>query len=175
MPAEMIFPATLRDRCYPIRFLVLDVDGVLTEGQIVHGESGELKHFHVRDGSGLKAWSDQGRISAIITGRSSPSVLLRARETGISQVFQGVKDKQKVFMELLEKTGIKSQETCYLGDDRPDVAVLRQAGLAVAVADACVEARQVAHYITQHRGGRGAVREVIELILRCQDQWSFDG
>ena len=171
MPVELQEQRTLRQRCLPIRLLVLDVDGVLTEGQIVYGDGQELKHFHVRDGSGLKQWSECGRLSALITGRNSPSVLTRARETGIAFVFQGISDKLAVYGSLLEQTGLNTDQVCYVGDDLPDVKVLRQCGLAVAVADACVEAREAAHHVTLRPGGRGAVREVIELILRCQDCW----
>lgn len=163
---------TLQERCQRIRLLVLDVDGVLTDGGIVHGSPElETKSFHVRDGSALTFWRRAGHRSAVITGRCSPLVDRRAREVAIDFVFQGASDKLDVYQKLLEQTGMAATETCYVGDDLPDVPVLRHCGLAAAVADACPEVRADAHYITRSAGGRGAVREVIELILRCQGRW----
>ena len=163
---------TLQERCRPIRLLVLDVDGVLTAGGVVHGTGGlEIKAFHVRDGSGLNLWRQTGRRSAVITGRSSPVVEKRAAEVGIEFVFQGAAEKGPVYRRLLEQTGTRLEEVCYVGDDLPDLPALRSCGLAVAVADACPEVRHEAHYISRAAGGRGAVRKVIELILRCQDDW----
>lgn len=164
--------ATLQQRCSSIELLVVDVDGVLTEGGIVHGSGGlELKEFHVRDGSGLKLWHLAGRRSAVLTGRSSSMVDVRAAELGIEYVLQGASRKLPAFRELLQRSGAMPSAVGYIGDDVPDLVVLRQCGLAVAVADACAEVRAQAHYITRARGGRGAVRETIELILRCQGAW----
>jgi 3-deoxy-D-manno-octulosonate 8-phosphate phosphatase (KDO 8-P phosphatase) len=172
-------PPSLRERCTPVELLVLDVDGVLTDGGIVYtaggpdGQAlGEVKQFHVRDGSGLKLWHLAGRRSALLTGRTSPLVDLRAGELGVTFVRQGSADKLAGYQELLRQAGVEAGATCYVGDDVPDVPVLGRCGLAVAVADACAEARAAAHYITRTPGGRGAVREVIELILRCQGRWS---
>jgi len=163
---------TLQQRCQPIRLLVLDVDGVLTEGAVVHGTGGlEIKGFHVRDGSGLAFWRQTGRRSAVITGRSSPIVEHRAEEVGIEFVFQGAADKLKVYHGLLKQTVVMPSEVCYIGDDLADLGVLRHCGLAAAVADSCPEVRNEAHYITRTPGGRGAVREVIELVLRCLGEW----
>jgi 3-deoxy-D-manno-octulosonate 8-phosphate phosphatase (KDO 8-P phosphatase) len=167
---------SLQQRCRRIELLVLDVDGVLTEGGIVYGETGaqvslEIKSFHVRDGSGLKLWHRAGKRSAVITGRSSGLVEVRAAELGVSRVFQGAADKSRPLAQLLCETGLSAAAVCYVGDDVPDVPPLRVCGLAVAVADACPEARAVAHYVTRAPGGRGAVREIIERILSCQDAW----
>jgi 3-deoxy-D-manno-octulosonate 8-phosphate phosphatase (KDO 8-P phosphatase) len=167
---------TLRERCAGIDLLVLDVDGVLTGGGVVYGAVGaeadlEVKAFHVRDGSGLKLWHLAGKRSAVITGRSSPVVSRRAAELGIAAVLQGTADKLAGLARLSEETGIPTQAICYVGDDLPDVPAMREAGLAVAVADACPEARAAAHYVTSAAGGRGAVRETIELVLRCQGRW----
>src|SRR6185437_200081 len=139
-------------------------------GGIVYGETGaqvslEIKSFHVRDGSGLKLWHRAGKRSAVITGRKSGLVEVRAGELGVSQVFQGAADKMGPLRQLLGETGAAAEAVCYIGDDVPDVSPMRACGLAVAVADACSEARAVAHYITRARGGRGAVRETIERIL----------
>jgi 3-deoxy-D-manno-octulosonate 8-phosphate phosphatase (KDO 8-P phosphatase) len=163
---------TLRERCAAIDLLVVDVDGVLTEGGIVYGvDDLELKRFHVRDGFGLKMWHRAGRHSAILTGRSSPIVDRRAAELGIAFVLQGVAEKLPAFRRLLTVSAVTAQGVCYIGDDLADLPPMRECGLAVAVADSCAEVRADAHYIARTPGGRGAVRETIELILRCQGHW----
>lgn len=164
---------TLAQRCAKIELLVLDVDGVLTDGRIVYSDSGaECKRFHVRDGSGLKLWQAAGRQVAIISGRSSAAVDRRAEELGISAVAQGVPDKWVSFRRLLGERGLVEEQVCAVGDDVPDLALLTHCGLAVAVADACAEVRAAADYISKAPGGRGAVREVVELILCCQGHWA---
>ncbi len=169
---ETVHP-TLAERCRGVRLLVLDVDGVLTDGGVVYGTGGlEVKHFHVRDGSGLKAWRRAGRRSAFVTGRSSPVVDLRAVELGVDFVFQGASDKLPAYRRLLEDAALPPSAVCYVGDDLPDLPPMRECGLAAAVADGCREARAAAHYVTRAPGGGGAVREVIELILRCQGAWA---
>jgi 3-deoxy-D-manno-octulosonate 8-phosphate phosphatase (KDO 8-P phosphatase) len=167
---------TLAERMACIELLILDVDGVLTAGGVVYaaGESvgdWELKAFHVRDGSGVKFWREAGKRAAIITGRSSKVVARRAAELGIDPVIQGAADKLAAFEQILSLTGLKPHQAAAVGDDLPDVPVLRKAGLAVAVADACSEARRTAQFVTQSKGGQGAVRETIEWILRCQGAW----
>lgn len=160
---------TLRQRCSAIELLVVDVDGVLTAGGIGYGTPElEYKTFHVRDGSGLKMWQRAGKRAAILTGRRSPIVDRRAAELGIAFVVQGAADKLPALQQLLTDAGVAAEAACYVGDDLPDVPPLRTCGLAVAVADACAAARASAHYITRAAGGGGAVRETIELILRCQ-------
>lgn len=167
---------TLRERMSEIDLLVLDVDGVLTEGRIIYTageqEQGhESKEFHVRDGSGLKLWHLAGKQSAIVTGRSSSVVKRRAEELGIQWIRQGVTDKRTGLEAVLGESSISPHKVCYIGDDLPDLSALQMVGLAVAVADGGVEVRAVAHYVTSQPGGRGAVREVIERILRCQGKW----
>ena len=170
-PRHPLTPS-LADRCRPITALVLDVDGVLTDGGIVYGDDGvELKQFHVRDGSGLVIWRRAGKRAAVISGRRSRVVEVRAAELGVAPVLQGVADKLAAYRQLLAETGLRPEEVCFVGDDLPDLPVLRSCGLAAAVADACAEVRADAHYVTRAPGGRGAVREVIELVLRCQGQW----
>ncbi len=171
-------PLSLADRCRAVEFLVLDVDGVLTDGGIVYGAAGtgaaevvEWKQFHVRDGSGLKAWQQAGKRSALLSGRASRVVEVRAKELGIDAVVQGAVDKAAAFAALLEAQGCRPNQAAFVGDDAADVPVLLRCGLAVAVADACPEALWAAHYVTRRPGGRGAVREVIERILRCQGLW----
>jgi 3-deoxy-D-manno-octulosonate 8-phosphate phosphatase (KDO 8-P phosphatase) len=165
-------PRTLRERCLGVELLVADVDGVLTGGGIIYGTGGlELKAFHVRDGSGLKLWHECGKRSALLTGRRSPVVDVRAAELGVTHVVQGAGDKGATFQGLLAAAGVEPGAACYVGDDLPDLPALRAAGLAVAVADACPEVRAAAHYVTRAPGGSGAVREVVELVLRCQGAW----
>jgi 3-deoxy-D-manno-octulosonate 8-phosphate phosphatase (KDO 8-P phosphatase) len=163
---------TLSQRCEKIALLLLDVDGVLTDGRIIYGDSGvEVKAFHVRDGSGLKLWQLAGKRAAVLTGRTSRVVEVRAAELGIAPVIQGAADKLAGLNAVLELVPVTPEQVCYVGDDLPDVPVLRRCGLAVAVADACAEVRAHAHYVTRAAGGGGAVRETIELILRCQGLW----
>jgi 3-deoxy-D-manno-octulosonate 8-phosphate phosphatase (KDO 8-P phosphatase) len=162
---------TLRDRCLAVELLVLDVDGVLTGGGIVHGGEAEPKEFFVRDGSGLKVWHACGKRVALVTGRRSAAVEVRAAELGIGYVVQGAGDKLAGFEEVLGRAGVGAGAACYVGDDLPDLPPLLRCGLAVAVADACPEVRAAAHYVTRAPGGRGAAREAVELILRCQDAW----
>jgi 3-deoxy-D-manno-octulosonate 8-phosphate phosphatase (KDO 8-P phosphatase) len=163
---------TLRERCSAIDLLIVDVDGVLTSGGIVYGSPEmEIKQFNVRDGSGLHLWHLAGKRTGLLTGRSSPLVQRRAAELGIGLVVQGASEKLPAYQSMLAQANVGGEAVCYIGDDLPDVPLLRLCGLAVAVADACPEARAVAHYITQTPGGRGAVRETIELVLRCQGRW----
>jgi 3-deoxy-D-manno-octulosonate 8-phosphate phosphatase (KDO 8-P phosphatase) len=163
---------TLSERCSRIELLVLDVDGVLTEGGITYTEDGkEIKCFHVRDGSGLAIWRHLGKKSAIISGRTSRIVEVRAAELGISPVFQGTTQKLEPFRQILESTRLTAEQACFIGDDFPDLPVVRNCGLAVAVADACPDVLAEAHHVTCAPGGRGAVRETIELILNCQGHW----
>jgi 3-deoxy-D-manno-octulosonate 8-phosphate phosphatase (KDO 8-P phosphatase) len=153
--------------------LLLDVDGVLTDGGIGYTNEGlELKQFHVRDGSGLMLWRHLGKRSAIITGRTSRIVELRAAEVGIDIVMQGALDKLPALRDVLGRTGCRPEQVCYVGDDLPDLPALRNCGLAVAVADACPEVLADAHFVTRAPGGRGAVREVIEMILSGQGHWT---
>ena len=159
-------------RAAKIELLLLDVDGVLTDGGLIYSDSGEeLKQFHVRDGSGLKLWHLAGKRSAILSGRKSLVVERRAAELGIAPVLQGVPDKLPAFGVILTETGLCAEQVCAIGDDLPDLPVLKRAGLAIATADACAEVRQAADYITGVRGGRGAVRDAIEWLLKSRGSW----
>ena len=156
-----------------IRLLVLDVDGVLTDGRIVYDSAGgEAKAFHAADGQGIKYWLRAGHQAAVLSGRESETVQRRADELGIALVCMGAKDKLPAFEELLARADASAEETCYVGDDLVDLPVLARAGFAVAVRDAPEEVRRTAHYVTRRPGGAGAVREVIERILRYQDRWA---
>jgi 3-deoxy-D-manno-octulosonate 8-phosphate phosphatase (KDO 8-P phosphatase) len=158
-------PATLS----AIRLLVLDVDGVLTDGQLRYGPRGESeKLFHVRDGYGIRRVLDAGIRVAVISGRDSAAVSRRCKELGIQHVYQGIEDKASVLRELLGTLGFQSRQCACVGDDEPDVPLLRQAGLAVAVADAHPSAISIAHRRTRLPGGRGAVREVCDWLLQAR-------
>jgi 3-deoxy-D-manno-octulosonate 8-phosphate phosphatase (KDO 8-P phosphatase) len=151
------------------RLLVLDVDGVLTDGRLYYGAKGEaLKAFHVRDGHGVKAVAAAGVVVAIISGRKSPAVARRARELGIRHVFQGVSDKLAVLDKLLAKLGLTAEQCVCVGDDTPDAPVLAAAGVGVAVADAHDDARNAAQLVTARPGGRGAVREVCDWLVAAR-------
>jgi 3-deoxy-D-manno-octulosonate 8-phosphate phosphatase (KDO 8-P phosphatase) len=165
--------AMLAERAAKIELLLLDVDGVLTDGGILYSDAGaEIKQFHVRDGSGLKFWHHAGKRSAIVSGRKSHAVERRAAELDIVLVLQGRSDKLPAFEALLAETGLRPEQVCAIGDDLPDLPVLRRAGLAVAVADACAEVRAAADYVTAVPGGRGAARDAIEWLLKLQGRWS---
>lgn len=144
----------------------MDCDGVLTDGRLYFTESGEtMKVFHVRDGQGIVSWHRTGFRSGIISGRNSPIVEIRAKELGIEFVRQGAADKIGVFEEILALANVSAEETAFVGDDVPDVFLFERVGLAIAVADSVSEAKAAAHFITSTKGGRGAVREVTDLLL----------
>ena len=155
-----------------IKLLILDVDGVMTDGRIIITDRGEeIKCFNVKDGQGLKLLMNAGIEVAIITGRRSNVVEFRAKELGIRELFQGVKDKGTICNELIQRKKLKREEVCCMGDDISDLPVFKQAGITVAVADAVAEVRYAANFVTRNRGGNGAVREVCELILKAQEKW----
>ncbi|ASV74313.1 3-deoxy-D-manno-octulosonate 8-phosphate phosphatase [Thermogutta terrifontis] len=166
-------PDDLRQRCLAIRAIISDVDGVLTNGQLWLSERGyELKAFHVRDGMGCLLWKKAGYRLGLLSKRRSVVVEQRAREMGVDQVIQGVGPKWPAVESVLNMWGLSRYELCYVGDDLPDISVLQQVGLGVAVADAAWDVRTAAHYVTTAPGGWGALREVIELVLRTQRLWS---
>jgi 3-deoxy-D-manno-octulosonate 8-phosphate phosphatase (KDO 8-P phosphatase) len=163
---------TLAQRCQAIDLLVMDVDGVLTDGLIILDDHGvETKHFYVRDGSGIHLWRRAGKRAAILSGRAAPVVEKRAAELGIDPVVQGMPEKWVPFQAILGQLGVEPRHTCYMGDDLPDLPVLKAVGLAACPADAIAEVRAQAHLITQAPGGRGAVRELVEAILKHQGVW----
>jgi len=152
-----------------IRLLVLDVDGVLTDGRLyISGSGEEFKAFHVRDGAGIVAVQKAGIVVAIISGRSSEAVRRRAEELGIAHLRQGVGDKAAALEALRLEIGAAVEEVACIGDDSPDLPMLRKAALAIAVADAHPSAKAAAHWITAAAGGRGAVREACDLLLSAQ-------
>lgn len=156
-------------RARQVRLLLLDVDGVLTDSTITYGTDGiETKSFHTQDGLGLKLLQESGVAAGIITARTSEAVLRRARELGFAHVVQGAADKLAAFEAILRETGLRPPQTAYMGDDWMDLPLLNRVGLAAAPANAVAEVRQRVHYTTERTGGRGAVREVCDLLLEAQ-------
>jgi 3-deoxy-D-manno-octulosonate 8-phosphate phosphatase (KDO 8-P phosphatase) len=159
----------LYDRARRIRLAVFDVDGVLTDGALHYGGSGdELKSFNVRDGQGMKMLQAGGIALAIITSRTSRCVELRARDLGVEFLHQGVADKHAAFQELLGRLKLEAAAAAYMGDDVIDLPVLARCGLAVTVPDAPAVVKRCAHHVTRARGGHGAVRELCEIIMHAQ-------
>lgn len=155
-----------------IELLVLDVDGVMTDGKIILTPAGEeIKEFHVRDGSGMKFWRRAGKKIAIITGRGSAAVELRARNLEVDALRLNAKEKLPAYESVLKELHVAPEQTAVIGDDVLDLPLLMNCGLAVAVGDAVAEAKAVAAHVTQVPGGHGAVRETIELILKKTGQW----
>lgn len=160
-------------RARHIKFLVLDCDGVLTDGRIMLvGEDDETKTFHTRDGHGIVLWHRAGHRTAIISGNSSSAVERRARDLKIEFVRQRELNKFEAFETLLREAGVEPREVACLGDDVTDIPLMRQAGLGIAVADAVEETKHAAHIVTALNGGYGAVRESIELLLKSQGAWA---
>lgn len=156
-------------RARRIRFAIFDVDGVLTDGTLHLGKHGEqIKAFNILDGLGLKMLAASGVGLALLSGRKSSAVMLRARETGIAHVLQGSTDKLEAYHGLLRKLKLAEEETSFMGDDLPDLPVLRRCGLAFSVPDAPQFVRSHAHYVTANAGGHGAVREACEFLMRAQ-------
>ena len=156
-------------RARAVRLAIFDVDGVMTDGSVVLGPRGEaLKAFNILDGHGVKMLQDAGIATAIISGRSSKMVALRAKELAIRHVKQGAKDKLAAFERLAGKLGVDAQACAYMGDDVQDLEVMRRCGFGVAVPGAVDEVRSVAHYVTRAAGGRGAVREFCDLVLSAR-------
>lgn len=172
------FDPLLLQRAAGIRLLALDVDGVLTDGQLYYDSNGnEMKAFNVRDGLGMRLLALNGIELALITARQSRMVEARAENLGIKRVYQGRLNKLEAFHDILAETGLDPDQVCYAGDDWLDLPVLRRAGLAVTVADGDPVVREEAHWVTSRPGGHGAVREICDLILAAQglDGKALDG
>lgn len=158
--------------CRNVELILADVDGVLTDGGIIFDNQGiETKRFHVRDGFGIRLWQRAGFRFGILTARTSHVVKLRAAELGVDIVRQGFEDKLPAAQDVIRQQGLDPSQVCYIGDDLPDAPVIRYVGLGVAVADASAEVREVAKYVTKMPGGHGAVREVVEVVLKARLRW----
>jgi len=165
-------PGDVVERAARVRLVLLDVDGVMTDGKLLQFSDGtEGRAFHVRDGYGIKMGQRLGLRFGILSGRSSKVTEARALELGIDEVHVGVLEKLGVYEEILGRAGLGDEAVCYVGDDLVDVPVLRRAGLGVAPADASEEALEAARFVTKRRGGEGAVREVVTLLLKARGAW----
>jgi 3-deoxy-D-manno-octulosonate 8-phosphate phosphatase (KDO 8-P phosphatase) len=163
--------AAVLERARAVRLAIFDVDGVMTDGTLYIGAQGEaFKAFNILDGHGLKMLQSAGVATAIISGRSSEAVVRRAAELSIAHVVQGSADKVADFERLTARLGVAPSACSYVGDDLPDLALMRLCGLAVAVANAVDAVKEAAHYVTRASGGRGAVREFCELVLAARGQ-----
>jgi 3-deoxy-D-manno-octulosonate 8-phosphate phosphatase (KDO 8-P phosphatase) len=170
-------PASVRKRAAKIKLLLMDVDGTLTNGEVTlassmkTGELWEIKSFDAHDGAGLTLAHIMGLKTGVITGRNSAATAQRAKELKIDYVYQGRAKKLESYEECQRLAGVDDSATAYLGDDLPDLPLLDRAGLAVAPADAVKEVKEAADYVTRANGGRGAARELVELILKAQGRW----
>jgi len=162
----------LKEKIKKIKLFILDVDGVLTPGKIILDEKGkEIKFFDVQDGFGIVFLQRAGFKTAIISARSSGAVTARAKDLNINKVYQDASPKTKAYQQLLKELKMKDEQVCFMGDDLPDICLLNRVGFAVAPANARAEVKKRANYVTKCKGGHGAVREVIELILKTQGKW----
>ena len=173
---EIKFPPDVMRRARKIRVLLMDVDGTMTTGVVClqsfpDGSVAEMKVFNAHDGAGIKLAGLMGIRTGLITGRDSTATARRARESSMEFVVQGQPKKLESYKAILSRAGVTDDEVAYVGDDLPDLPILERAGLAVAVGDAVVEVKRAAHYITTVDGGKGAIREVVELILKSQGRW----
>lgn len=156
-----------------VKMLLLDVDGVLTDGSIIYDDGNvETKIFNVKDGLGIRLLIDAGIEVGIITGRASGALTNRCANLGIHHLYAGVKDKTSALDDILKKTGIKAEETAFMGDDLPDLAVLKKVGVSIAVNDADETVKKHVDMVTSRKGGDGAVREVCEGILKARNLWN---
>jgi 3-deoxy-D-manno-octulosonate 8-phosphate phosphatase (KDO 8-P phosphatase) len=163
---------TSKSNIEQIKLLAMDVDGVLTDGSIIlHHDGTESKCFNMLDGHGIRMWQRAGRKTAFISGRITEATAQRAKQLEVSYVFQDCHEKLPVFEKLLEQTGLDASEVAYIGDDLMDIPLLRRVGFSAAVANAVDEVKQNAVYVTRRSGGSGAVREVIEHLLRNAGKW----
>lgn len=163
----------LEERLRDVEVLVLDVDGVLTDGSVIYTDAGaQVQAFHVRDGAGLSFWKRSSKRIVIITGRGSAALDRRAAELKVDVVMQHITEKGAAFDSAIARLGVPPEQVCVVGDDLPDLPMMRRASVAVAVADAVPEVKTHADIVAAHPGGRGAVRETVERILKAQGLWA---
>ena len=167
-----VIPARLRQKARKTKLLLLDVDGVLTDGSLLINERGvESKSFDVRDGQGITLLKRAGVEVGFVSGRSSGAVRRRAKDLGVKLVYQGIRNKMNAYQRIKKRTGLKDEHIAYMGDDILDIPILRAVGLAVAVQDGWHGVGRLVDYVTDAKAGRGAVREIAELILKAQNRW----
>jgi len=165
--------ASLKEKIKKIKLLILDVDGVMTNGEIILDDQGrELKIFNVQDGFGIVLFQRAGYKTAILSARSTGSVTARAKDLKMNRICQNARPKIKVYKKLIRDLKIKDDQICFIGDDLPDIEVLKKVGFSVTVSNAVSEVKKIVDYVTKNEGGQGAVREVIELILKMNNKWS---
>jgi 3-deoxy-D-manno-octulosonate 8-phosphate phosphatase (KDO 8-P phosphatase) len=170
---KLIMKKNTKAKLLKIKLLIMDVDGVMTDGRIIMDDEGrETKNFNVRDGHGLKILQRYGIKVALLTGRQSKVVEYRAKDLDIKEVYQKVYNKKEVFEKILKKHKLSADETAFIGDDIIDIPVLRRVGFSAAVADAADVVKRSVDYVTKNRGGNGAVREICEMILQAQGKWT---
>ena len=174
-PTPKISPA-LKKRAAQIKLFLMDVDGTMTDGGVIllsqpDGSALEIKRFDAHDGQGLTLAHTAGIRTGCITGRESPALLRRAHEMKMDYIYMKIALKMPAYEEILAKAGVKDAEVAYVGDDLPDIPILKRVGLAVAVGDAVADVKKIAHYTTKAHAGRGAIREAIELILKSKGIW----
>ena len=166
------YPEELLARARRVKLLLLDVDGVLTDGRVILGPDGmELKAFNSQDGFGLKRLGENGVACGVITGRGSAALQRRAKELGFRHLVENTEDKLPAFEAIIKQEGLTAEECAYMGDDWPDLPLLCRVGLALAPANAAPEVKRRAHFVTERAGGAGAVREACELILKAQGRF----
>lgn len=170
--SEELYPSDVWQRASRVRLLLLDVDGVLTDGSLFFGPKDELfKVFHVRDGHGIKMAQRAGVEVAFLSGRRSDAAFFRAKELGVTRFFEGLRDKVPVLEELCRMLNLAPEQMAAVGDELVDLPLFHRVGLAVAVADAVPEVKAAAHWVTTNPGGRGAVREVTDLLVKATGAW----
>jgi 3-deoxy-D-manno-octulosonate 8-phosphate phosphatase (KDO 8-P phosphatase) len=163
----------VKTKLHHVRLLILDVDGVMTDGRIIMDDEGrEIKHFNVRDGHGLKILMHSGIDVVLLTGRRSRVVEHRAKDLGIREVHQAIWNKAEAFEQIRSAHGLEAHNAAFMGDDIVDIPLLRKVGFSACPADACLEVRNIVDYIAEYDGGHGAVREICEIILQAQGKWA---
>jgi len=177
LPSTPKISPALKKRAAQIKLLLMDVDGTMTDGGVLllsqpDGSALEIKKFDAHDGQGLTLAHTAGIQTGCITGRESPALLRRAREMKMDYVYMKIPLKMPAYEEILAKAGLKDAEVAYVGDDLPDIPILKRVGLAVAVGDAVADVKKIAHYVTKAHAGKGAIREAIELILKSKGIWN---